>query len=108
LHPLVESKKGVVNPRVEEDSLDIFEMTTNTSDPTTQLVNKELLIFKHYQVDVNNIKCPLRWWEKHEIMFLTIGFCAKQILGIIRSQIEIERIFLLVGILISIKRCRLQ
>jgi len=41
-------------------------------------------------------------------MFPTIGFCAKQILGIIRSQIEIERIFLLVGILISNRRCRLQ
>jgi hypothetical protein len=40
-------------------SLDIFEMTTNTSDPTMELVNRELLIFKHYQVDVKDIKCPL-------------------------------------------------
>jgi hypothetical protein len=36
LHPLVESQRGVVNKRVEEEkSLDIFEMITNTSEPTT-------------------------------------------------------------------------
>jgi hypothetical protein len=80
LHPLVESKRGIVDQRVEKDmNLDIFEMTTSTSDPTTKLVNKELLIFTRYQVDVKDIKCPLQWWEKHENMFPTVGFCARQI-----------------------------
>jgi hypothetical protein len=75
LHPLVESEKNVVDPRVEEDkSLDIFEMTTNTSDPTTELVNRKLLIFKHYQVDVNNIKCSLQWWEKMRTCFMQLVF----------------------------------
>ncbi len=36
LHPLVEYEGGVVDERVEEDkSLNIFEMTINTSEPTT-------------------------------------------------------------------------
>jgi hypothetical protein len=49
LHPLVEFERGVVNQRVEEDmSLDIFEMTTSTNERTMKLVNRELLIFKHY------------------------------------------------------------
>jgi len=49
LHLLVESKMGVVDQRVEEDmNLDIFKMTTNTNEPTMKLVNKELLIFRHY------------------------------------------------------------
>ncbi len=62
LHPLVESERGVIDQRVEEDmSLDIFEMTTNTSDPTMELVKRELLLFNHYQVDVKNIKCALQW-----------------------------------------------
>jgi hypothetical protein len=40
---LVESEKGVIDPRVEEDmSLDIFEMT-NTNDPTMELVNRKLV-----------------------------------------------------------------
>jgi hypothetical protein len=41
LHPLVESKRGVVDEKVEEEkTLDIFEMTTCTSEPTMKLVNK--------------------------------------------------------------------
>jgi len=51
LHPLVEFERRVVEQEVEEDkSLDIFEMTTNTSGLATQLVKSQLLIFKHYQV----------------------------------------------------------
>jgi hypothetical protein len=46
LHPLVEYKRGIVDQKVEEDmNLDIFEMIIITSDPTTELVNRELLIF---------------------------------------------------------------
>jgi hypothetical protein len=63
-------------------------MTTNTSEPTMELVNRELLIFKRYQMDIQNIKCPLQWWEKHESMFPTIGFCARQFLRIVGSQFE--------------------
>jgi hypothetical protein len=44
---------------------------------------------------------------KNENMFHAVGFCARKILGIVRFQIEIERIFSLTGILTSIKRCRL-
>jgi hypothetical protein len=54
-------------------------------------------------VDVNEIPCPLQWWEKHEVMFPIVGFLAWQILRIIGSQIETERIFSLVGILINLK-----
>jgi hypothetical protein len=86
--------------------LDIF-VTTSISDPTMKLVNRELLIYKCYQVDVNNIKCPLQWWEKHENMFPTIGFCARQIWGIVRFQNETERIFSLIEILTSFRRYHL-
>ncbi len=106
LHPLIESKRGVVDQRIKEDkSLDIFEMIVSTNEPTMKLVNKELLTFKRYQVDVKNIKRPLQWWEKHKSMFPTIVFCANQILGIVGFQIETERIFSLTGILTSLSRC---
>jgi hypothetical protein len=49
-------------------------MTINTNESTMILVNNELLIFTHYQVDVKDIKCPLQWWKKYENMFPTIGF----------------------------------
>jgi hypothetical protein len=36
------------------------------------------------------------------------GFCARQILRIIQFQIETKRIFSLVGIFISLRRCHFQ
>ncbi len=43
LHPLVEFERCVVEQEVEEDkSLDIFEMTANTSGLATQLVKSTL------------------------------------------------------------------
>jgi len=60
LHVFAEFEKGVADKRVEKDNnLDIFEIIASTSEPTTKSINRELLIFKHYQVDVKNIKCPL-------------------------------------------------
>jgi hypothetical protein len=44
-------------------------MTTNTSELAMELDNKKLLIFRFYQVDVENIKCPLQWWEKMRTCF---------------------------------------
>jgi hypothetical protein len=41
-------------------------------------------------------------------MFCTVGFLVWQILAIVGSQIEIERIFSLVGILTNFRRCCLQ
>jgi hypothetical protein len=47
LYPLVEYERGVVDQRVEEDmNFDIFEMTTNISEPTTKLVNKKAYNFQ--------------------------------------------------------------
>jgi len=38
-----------------------------------------------YHVDIKEIKYPFEWWEKHESLFLIIGFLVKQTLGIPRS-----------------------
>jgi hypothetical protein len=43
----------------EESSLDIFEMYVGTNEPTKEVANKELLMFRRFQVDVKEIKCPL-------------------------------------------------
>jgi len=59
-------------------------------------------------MDPKEIKCLLQWCQKHESMFLTIGFFVQQILGIVGSQIEIEKVFSLVGILNNPRRCCLQ
>ncbi len=59
-------------------------------------------------MDVKDIKCPLQWWEKTWKHVSYSYFCPRQILGLVGSQIEIERIFSLFGILTSIRRCCLQ
>jgi hypothetical protein len=46
----------------EDNSLEIFEMTTCTNEPMVELVNKELLIIRRFQMDPEEIKCPLQWW----------------------------------------------
>jgi len=83
-------------------------MTVNTSVSMAKLVNKELLIFRRFQMDPKEIKCPLQRWQKHESMFPTVGSLAQQILQIVESQIETERIFSLADIFTNLRRCRLQ
>ena len=53
-------------------------------------------------------KKPFEWWKlEHEGQFPTVGYLARQILGIIGSQIKIERVFSIAGILTMLRRCRL-
>jgi hypothetical protein len=52
-----------------------------------------------FQVDVKEIKCPLQWWNKHEIMFPIMGLLAQHILGIARFHIEAKHIYFLASIL---------
>jgi hypothetical protein len=55
LHPMVEY--GLVpNMQIdEENNLDIFYMSAGMSEPTKEVVNKELLMFKRFQMDVKDI-----------------------------------------------------
>jgi hypothetical protein len=39
----------------EESNLDIFEMSVGIIEPTKEVVNKELLMFRRFQVNVKNI-----------------------------------------------------
>jgi hypothetical protein len=75
LHPLVEYENGVIDEKVGEDrSLGIFEMTIITNEPIIKLINRELLIFKCYQVDVKNIKWPLSGGKIMRAYFLQLVF----------------------------------
>jgi len=75
LHPLVEFERCVVEQEVKEDkSLDIFEMTTNTSELATQLVKSKLLIFKHYQVMLKTSNAHYIGEKNMRICFLILVF----------------------------------
>jgi hypothetical protein len=38
--------------------LDIFEETASISEPAKEIVKRELLVFRKYQLDVKDIKRP--------------------------------------------------
>ncbi len=108
LHPLIDNGSVFTKETIIENyNLDIFEMTTNTSELAKELINKQRVVdIQKYQVNVKEIiKCLLQWWQKHESMFLQVGFFAHQILGIVGSQIKTERIFHLSYILTNFKHC---
>jgi hypothetical protein len=46
----------------------------NTIEPTTKFVNKEMLIFKHYQVDSKEIKCSFQCGQNIKPCFLLLVF----------------------------------
>jgi hypothetical protein len=54
-------------------------------------------------VDLKDIKCPLKWWAKHESMFPIVAFLVHQIFGIVGFQIEIEIIFSIDEILTNLR-----
>ncbi len=102
LDPLFKIESSFVNKSNEDNSLDIFEMVTRTHKLIKEAVNKKLMIFHKFQMDGKDIKCLLEWWKKHESMLV---FFSRQLLGIINSQIEIERIFFLIHIFINLTKC---
>jgi hypothetical protein len=61
LHPLVESKWNYVDQDIfyQDYSLDIFEQIE--SELAKKLIKRGILIFRRYQLDVKDIKCPLQW-----------------------------------------------
>ncbi len=85
LHPLVRLETNSVDQNTfgQDCNLDIFEQTSSTSEPIEELVKKEFMIFKRYQLDVKDIKCPFQWWQKHEAMFPIVRFLIRHITGIV-------------------------
>jgi hypothetical protein len=77
LHPLIKSNNGFVNQKMDDDNkLCIFQMIAGSTELAKEPVKRELLVFCYYQVDVKEIKCSFRRWDKHETMFPIVGFFA--------------------------------
>lgn len=87
-----------------ESNLNFFEQTISISEPVTEFVTKEMLIFKHYQIVSKEIKCPFELWAKHEAMFFIVSFLDQQILEIAGLQIESNFFFFKARVLIKLRR----
>ncbi len=67
-----------------------------------------LSLFKRLFIFLATCVDPLAWWWIHETQFPNVSLLAKQILKIIGSQIEIECVFNLARILITLRHCKLH
>ncbi len=63
LHPLVRLNTNPMNKN-------ILEQIASTSEIVKEIVKRELLIFRKYQLDVKYIKCPFQWWQNMKQYFL--------------------------------------
>jgi hypothetical protein len=52
LHPMAEFGPVANMQTNEKNSLDIFEMSISINEPIKDVVNKKLMMFKRFQVDV--------------------------------------------------------
>lgn len=61
LHSLIELESELVNKKIDEDyNLHILGMAFNTSELIKKLVKRKLQIFRWYQANVKDIKCPFK------------------------------------------------
>ncbi len=66
--------------------------------------------FTHFKIKKGieaECKDPLAWWRAHEVHYSCVGFVARQILDIVGSQIEAERVFSIAGICTNLRHSRL-
>ncbi len=71
------------------------------------IVKEQLTHFRVKKVIDDECKDPLAWWRAKDRHFSYVEFVAHQILGIVRSQIEREKVFNIVGICTNLQCSRL-
>jgi hypothetical protein len=62
-------------------------------DMALSVVKEQLTHFKIKKVIEDECKDSLAWWRAHEVHYSYVGFVAPQILDIVGSQVETERVF---------------
>jgi hypothetical protein len=71
-------------------------------------MKNELQFFHFLCVNPSKVENLLLWWATHETPFLNVSFLAHQMLGIVRSQIETERIFNITSVITSLHQSKLR
>jgi hypothetical protein len=76
-------------------------------DMTLSIIKEQLTHFRAKKVTDDECKDPLAWWRAKEGHFSYVKFVAHQILGIMGSQIEAERVFNIASICTNLGCSRL-
>jgi len=84
----------------------VFGSFVSIEKTTMGLIKAELSLFKRITVLIN-LFSPFTLWAEHEQQFPNLIYFARQVMGIVGCQIEIERIFNMTGVITSLKHCQL-
>jgi len=84
--------------------LNVFGSLVSTKEIAMGFIRVELLFFKRIAMPIDPFN-PFTRWAKHEQWFPNLTYVSRQVMGIVGSQIEIERIFSMVRVITSLKRC---
>lgn len=90
-----------------KDSFDensLFGSTASNDEAIVGHLKAELSLFRRLHIDPKDCENPLAWWKDREVQFPNVGFLARQILGIVGTQVETERIFSVVGLITAVRR----
>ncbi len=90
----------------EYEEMNVFNIGASMGESSWALIIGELSLFQKLSILLSICANPLAWWQIHEGQFPNVGIFVKQILGIPKSQIEIERVFSLANVLTTL-RCYL-
>jgi hypothetical protein len=75
LHPIARYEVGhACETTYANSDLDSFEQICSPSEPSIELITREMLICRCYQVDAKDIKCSFQWWANHKTMFAIVVF----------------------------------
>ncbi len=94
--------KVVVKLVIVEDDDNFFRQNIFNDDAIMSIVRNEMHLFHRLSVGPMEIKNPLQWWANHAMQFPHVSFLACYMLGIVGSQIEIERIFNVTSIITNL------
>ena len=117
LIPLLIASYRHLNPRtfldsdaetIDFESQDLFGIGVSATEIVLEVVKRELSFFRQLNISIDECSDPLQWWKKNESKFPTVGFLARQMLEIIRSEIKTKRIFSIAGVLTALRCCQLQ
>lgn len=86
------------------DENSLFGSTASNDEAIVGHLKAELSLFRRLHIDPKDCENPLAWWKDHEVQFPNVGFLARQILGIVGTQVETERIFSVVGLITAARR----
>jgi hypothetical protein len=91
---------------IENDN-NIFGVGTFIEEFSCALLVGELHLLKRLFITLVVCANLLVWWQIHESQFPNVGFLAKQIFKILRSQTETKHVFSLASVLTTLKHFRL-